>query len=575
MGTIDQSGTAELLLKLGKELKLLRVLLVDRHASARNSLRIILSNLGISAVHNSGSTSEALRQVRSTPFDIILADYHLEDGRDGQQLLEELRQKHLISLSTVFMLITAERAYRNIVSVAELAPDDYLIKPFSADQLRARLAKALYRKQFFHSVFVHLDQGAYADALVCCEELAGRDALFALDLLRFKGEILNVLGRHEEAQAVYDEVLDSAVVPWARMGLAIALRGMERLVEAEQLGLSLIKDFPEFLAAYDFVASVREEQGDLLEAQKVLQNAAEISPNNSLRQRMVGDVAVRNNDLEVAEKAYGKVLERHRGSSLRSLDDYTNLTRVMLDKGHTEGARKLAHELRRDWRGNDQGELAANIVDSLCSGQEGEPAKARQALDKALEIHRKLEGGQSGQDFSQKISVDLAQACLASGDEEKAQEILGKVAAENHEDRNMISQIQGVFVKTGREEAGQALLAKVGKEIVDLNNRGVLAARSGNLDASVQMLIEAAERVPNLQFLINASKAIFTLLDRTGWNEEMGQRGFRYLQMAQAKDRLNPKVVSARELYQQVARKYGISIAPGSVGRGASEQGAT
>ena len=92
----------------------------------------------------------------------------------------------------------------------------------------------------------------------------------------------------------------------------------------------------------------------------------------------------------------------------------------------------------------------------------------------------------------------------------------------------MIAQIQGVFSKTGNEQAGQSLLAKVGREIVELNNRGVLAARTGNLEASVQMLIEAAERVGNLQFLVNASKAIFTLMDRNGWNPEMAQRGIRY-----------------------------------------------
>ncbi|MBK7425122.1 MAG: response regulator [Propionivibrio sp.] len=81
-------------------------------------------------MHNAGSSAEVLRQVKAYSFDIIFSDYQLEDGRDGQQLLEELRQKHLISLSTVFMVITAERAYHNVVSLAELAPDDYLIKPF-------------------------------------------------------------------------------------------------------------------------------------------------------------------------------------------------------------------------------------------------------------------------------------------------------------------------------------------------------------------------------------------------------------------------------------------------------------
>lgn len=571
MGVPDSINTSELLKQLSKDLERMRVLIIDRHSSARNSLRIILSTLDITAIHNAGSSAEVMRQVKAYDFDIIFADYILDDGRDGQQLLEELRQKHLISLSTVYMVITAERAYQNVVSVAELAPDDYLIKPFTAEQLQARLAKALYKKRFFARVFHHLDNGAFVDALAACEALLGREEQFHYDVLRFKGEILNALGRHEEAKAAYQEVLDHAVVPWARMGLAVALRGLDALEEAENIGAGLIDDFPEYLAAYDFVASVREELGKLIEAQETLQKASAISPNNSTRQRMVGDVAVRNNDLDTAERAYGKVLERHRGSSLRIVDDYTNLTRVMLDRGNTAGARKITHELRRDQRGNPQGELAALVMDSLCANQEGEPARAKLALEKALELHESIREAGDKHGGSQKIAVDLAHACLAVGDEAKAQEILGKVAAENHEDRDMIAQIQGVFAKTGKEEAGQTLLAKVGREIVELNNRGVLAARSGNIAASVQMLIEAAERVPNLQFLVNASKAIFTLLAQKGWNEAMAERGVRYLQMAQAKDPRSPKVISARELYFQVARKYGIEIMPIGMPRGPAD----
>ena len=136
----------------------------------------------------------------------------------------------------------------------------------------------------------------------------------------------------------------------------------------------------------------------------------------------------------------------------------------------------------------------------------------------------------------------------------------------------MIAQIQGVFAKTGNEEAGQTLLAKVSREIVELNNRGVLAARSGDIEASVQMLIEAAERVPNLQFLVNASKAIFTLLARKGWNEEMAERGLRYLQQAQAKDARSPKVISAREIYYQAARKFGIEVVALSGARSPAER---
>ncbi|HCV13486.1 MAG TPA: response regulator, partial [Candidatus Accumulibacter sp.] len=80
------------------------------------------------------------------------------------------------------------------------------------------------------------------------------------------------------------------------------------------------------------------------------------------------------------------------------------------------------------------------------------------------------------------------------------------------------------------------LLAEVGKEIVELNNRGVLAARKGDVEGSVKLLIEAAERVPNLQFLVNATKAIFTLLEQKGWDADLARRGLRYLQLAHASD---------------------------------------
>ena len=569
MSTPPAPLPADPLQKIAKGLAHMRVLLVDRHTTARNSMRIILSTLGVKAIHNAGTSAEVLRQVSTFSFDVILADYHLEDARDGQQLLEELRQKRLISLTTVYIVITAERAYHNVVSVAELGPDDYLIKPFTADQLQNRLTKAIYKKQFFAPVLKHLDQGAFADALAACDVLFGKEDVFFYDTLRFKGEILNVLGRHEEAKAIYQQVIDNAMVPWARMGLACALRGLGRLDEAQALGSAVIDEFPEYLSAYDFVASVSEETGNYAQAQNVLQKAANISPNNSLRQRMVGDVAVRNDDLDAAERAYGKVLDRHRGSSLRVIDDYTNLSRVMLDKGNTEGARKVTQDLRRDWRGDKHGELAGLIMDSLCADRAGEPDKAKQALEKALAMHRELQGDN---DFSQKISVDLAHACLVSGDQAMAQQILEKVAAENNEDRGMIAQIEGVFAKTGHAEAGQSLLAKVGQEIVELNNRGVLAARSGDLEGSVQMLIEAAERVPNLQFLVNASKAIFTLLDRQGWNEELAERGAHYLRQAQAKELRNAKVISASELHQQVARKYGMLVKPLSDEPGASDK---
>src|SRR5690349_11463400 len=147
-----------------------RVLIVDRHPPARDSLRLMLANLGITKVHGAGSSQEVLRQARGNTFDIILSDYMLEDGRDGQQLLEELRLQKLVPLSTVFIIVTSERGYHNVVGVAELAPDDYLIKPFTADQLQLRLGKALFRKHDLGQILRNMDNGAYQKALTACNE---------------------------------------------------------------------------------------------------------------------------------------------------------------------------------------------------------------------------------------------------------------------------------------------------------------------------------------------------------------------------------------------------------------------
>lgn len=554
--------TATLQQTLGKEMSSKRALLIDRYPNARTSLRMMLSAMGIGLIDNAGTSADVFRQLRAHRFDIILSDYLLEDERDSQQLLEELREQHLLPRSTVFIVITSERAYHNVVSVAELAPDDYLIKPFTAHELNVRLARALYKKRFFAKLYEHLDNGAYVEALVTCERLIRQDSGFRFDALRFKGEILNTLGSHAEAQRVYQQVLAQRAVPWARMGLAMALRGQQQMSEAEAFGQSLIDDFPEFIAAYDFLAEVQEEVGKLPEAQEVLQRAAMISPNNSTRQRMVGDVAARNQDLQAAEKAYGKVLQRRRNSSLRDIDDYTNLSRVMLDRGHTTAARLVTEELRRDWRGNQQGEFAALVMESLCANKEGEPAKAKRAVEKALILHEALKDEGRSTAVSEKLALDLAHACLVTGDEENAREIARRIAAENHENRIMIAQVQSIYAKTGKAADGQALLAQVGREIVELNNRGVLAARRGDVEGSVKLLMEAAERVPNLQFLVNATKAIFTLLERKGWDPVLARRGIRFLQLAQAREMRNPKVVSARELYQRVARKYGVATVP-------------
>ena len=424
----------EMLLVLQQTLTKKRVLIVDRHSPARDSLRLMLGALGVTAVHGAGNSAEVIRQVKANRFDIVLSDFVLDDGRDGQQLLEELRHAHLIPLSTVYLIITSERGYTNVVSMAELAPDDYLIKPFTSEQLQARLIKAIYKKHVLRKIYEQIERGALQEAIAACDRVIQQQPLYMYDALRFKGELLNTLGRTREAEEVFRRILEGRVVPWAKMGLATALRDRGALDEAEELANQVTQDAPEFLSAYDFLASVHEAKGKLQAAQLVLQRAADASPHNTVRQRLVGDVATRNKDLMAAEKAYGKVIERNKGSSLRTVDDFANLSRVLVERGDVAASRRIATEMKREWRGDKQAELAALVTESLCLDIEGSPDKAKALVDQALALQQQIqaEGEEKGKHVSQRLAVDLAHACYATGKQEEAGKIMRQVAAENH-----------------------------------------------------------------------------------------------------------------------------------------------
>lgn len=562
MARPDPLDNEEMLLVLQQSLATKRVLIVDRHAPARDAMRILLSGIGVAAVHGAGNSAEVIRLVKSHRFDIVISDFLLEDGRDGQQLLEELRHAHLIPLATVYMIVTSERAYSNVVALAELAPDDYLIKPFTAEQLQARLVRVLYKKHVLRKIYEAIELGALQEAIAACDRVVASQPGYVYDALRFKGELLHSLGRTREAEEVYRRVLEGRVVPWAKMGLAAALKDRGALDEAQKFAEQVTNEAPDYLAAYDFLAAVHEAQGRLAEAQRALQQAADVSPNNTLRQRLVGDVAVRNHDLLTAEKAYGKVLERHRGSSLKTVDDFTNLSRVLVERGQPDAARRIVTNMKRDWRGDKQAELAGLVMESLCLKQEGQAGKAAEVVERAIALQEEViaEAAEKNRSVSQRVAVDLAHACIAAGKEEEGLQLMRRVAGENNDDGRLMDQISNAFVQTGQGDAGKALLDQVSREIVELNNRGVRAAQAGDFEGAVKLLIQAAEQVPNLQFLVNAAKAIFTLMDRKGWDAELAAKGAEYLQRAQRKDRGNAKVMSARELYASVAKKYGQDV---------------
>jgi CheY-like chemotaxis protein len=121
-------------------------LVVDDFADMRSVLRGILRSLSVSNFDLAATGNEALAILQKRRPDIVLCDYNLGEGKDGQQVLEEARERQLIGVVTIYVMLTAENTREMVMAAVEYVPDSYLTKPFTAELLRTRIEKLIQQK---------------------------------------------------------------------------------------------------------------------------------------------------------------------------------------------------------------------------------------------------------------------------------------------------------------------------------------------------------------------------------------------------------------------------------------------
>lgn len=121
-----------------------KVLLVDDEDSLRRVMKDLLEREGY-AVSEARDGVQALDQVDRVGPDIIVLDLNLP-GLDGYGVLSHLRSRPATSAIPVIVL-TAKGDEDNEVRVFELGADDFLMKPFRARALSARLEAVLGRRR--------------------------------------------------------------------------------------------------------------------------------------------------------------------------------------------------------------------------------------------------------------------------------------------------------------------------------------------------------------------------------------------------------------------------------------------
>lgn len=521
-----------------------RVLVVDDHPGMLASLRRALEACGIGNPHPVRSAHEAVQRLRNMRYDAVLTDFDLGPGPDGQQLLELCRSENLLAPAAVFVMVTAERAYDRVMSAAEFVPDDYLVKPFTEDTLRLRLVRALERRQMLAPVYAYRAKGNHEAVVHACDQVSAADPRFAAEAARVKTEALLALGCFEQVHEECRRVLAQRPAPWARLGLARALEGIGEIEKARAALTELLADAPEYLAAYDVLSQLhgRTENND--DAKAVLRMALEVSPNALHRHKAIGEIALRSDDLDTAESAFGMVVRKGRNGFVRAPDDHLSLSRILLKRSKFAQALQTLADVKRTFRDSPAVKASAAVVESLIYSKADNPRESRKALEQALAATK-----EEGVQLSDDTVMELARACYQHRREHEGAELVQRLVANNHDNDELVAGVRKMFSELDRAEQGETLIERAVGDAVNINNEGVNRAKNGDLAGAIELLEEAATRMPdNVQIVMNAAHALIAHMQVHGLQVDKRAKASHYLERARERNPGHPKYLEVLAL---------------------------
>lgn len=119
----------------------MRILIVEDEVHLAEALTQILKkqNYSVDAVHDGKS---GLDYAQSGIYDLLLLDIMMPE-MDGFTVLKKLRSE---GVSTPVIMLTAKGEISDMVTGLDYGADDYIAKPFSSEELMARIRAALRRK---------------------------------------------------------------------------------------------------------------------------------------------------------------------------------------------------------------------------------------------------------------------------------------------------------------------------------------------------------------------------------------------------------------------------------------------
>ncbi len=119
----------------------LRILVVDDFATMRRIVKNILKKLGFKNIIEADDGTTALEELKKGPIDVIISDWNMPQ-MTGLEFLKTVRGSEEFK-AIPFLMVTAEAQKQNVIEAVQAGVSNYVVKPFTAEQIEDKLKKIL------------------------------------------------------------------------------------------------------------------------------------------------------------------------------------------------------------------------------------------------------------------------------------------------------------------------------------------------------------------------------------------------------------------------------------------------
>ncbi|MDF0752569.1 tetratricopeptide repeat protein [Marinobacter sp. 71-i] len=477
---------------IGNTFTKLSYLIVDDFENFRLSMRQILRSCGADKIELVANASAAIQYCAYNHVDVVLCDYNLGEGKNGQHILEELRHKKLLKRSSLFLMVTAETSREMVMGAREYQPDGYLTKPINRAMMEKRLSGLLAQRNALLPINREIDRENFPEAISLCLQTLPSQPRYKTWLMKTLADLYYQVGDFSHALKIHDDVLGQRDLSWAKLGRGKILIATQNYDDAVTTLKELVSKHPDYMEAYDLLAEALEKQGRPTQAQQILEKAAEYSPNALLRHKHLATLAGSNQDMSTASEAWRKTVSLGTYSIHDNSEHYLALGQSLSDlsegdsssegSAHADEALTILRRMEKRFADQDDIKLRSRIVQSRVHAGQGRMNEAEKALESVAD-------GLDPELMDPEACLDYAKTLFRLGKEGEAKSLLNALASRCSDNPPLLQKIESLL----DEPVGfrQKLQAR------SLNRDGIKAFEAGALDDAVSTFNQALEIVPS------------------------------------------------------------------------------